>query len=413
MDMLPAIIGATAVAAWLYLLLARGWFWREAHKCSTWSNCGKRGYRHITEENFSGAVPEWESVVAVIPARNEAQTIGRSVTSLINQDYNGRIDVIVIDDGSDDGTAEVARAAAVPTHICQTQPEVGRRQIMVIPGKPLPAEWTGKLWAVQQGIETARALNPDFLLLTDADVVHAPQNVAVLVEIAEHGRYALASLMVKLHCRSAAERLLIPAFVFFFFMLYPPRWIADTHRRTAGAAGGCMLVRPEALERAGGMAAIRGEVIDDCALARAMKRAGGRVWLALSTDTASVREYGSVAEIGRMIARTAFSQLHHSRLMLASALVGLAITFMAPMVLLFSGPPSTGRGQMWGTMLGAVAWALMTLAYLPMVRSYRINPVWAASLPLAACFYMGATVWSAVQYWRGRGGEWKDRVQDV
>jgi hopene-associated glycosyltransferase HpnB len=232
-----------------------------------------------------------------------------------------------------------------------------------------------------------------------------PENIATLVSIAEAGGYDLASFMVKLHCGTLAEKFLIPAFVFFFFMLYPPPWIRDSRRRVAGAAGGCILIRPEALERAGGMAAIRGEVIDDCALARAVKSSGGRVWLGLTESAASARPYQTFAEAGRMISRTAFNQLQHSVWLLLFSLAGLAVTYLLPPALLLS-------GQRWPVILGASAWLLMTTAYLPMVRFYRLNFLWALTLPLVAVFYMCATLHSAVRYWSGRGGLWKGRVQD-
>ena len=200
----------------------------------------------------------------------------------------------------------------------------GRRRLTVIAAEPLPPGWTGKLWAVQQGVEQALKLDPAFLLLTDADIHHAPDNIATLVAIAEAGNYDLTSFMVKLHCRSMAEKLLIPAFVFFFFMLYPPAWIRDPKRKIAGAAGGCMLIRPRALQKAGGISAIRDQIIDDCALARAVKRTGGRVWLGVTPETFSTRAYNSFAEIERMIARTAFNQLQHSAALLAGAIVGMA-----------------------------------------------------------------------------------------
>ncbi len=380
MNVLAITIGAVAVAAWVYLLVGRGWFWREADRGE---------YQPRRADRMAGP-----KIVAVMPARNEAATIGRAVRSLLEQDYDGDVHIMVVDDQSDDGTAEAARAAAQ-----------GNPHLEVMKGKPLPAGWAGKVWAMQQGIEAARASNPAFILLTDADVVHAPDNLAKLVEIAIAGGYDLTSFMVRLHCESTAERLLIPVFVFFFFLLYPPRWVADPRKQAAGAAGGCMLVRPEALKRARGMASIRGEVIDDCALARMIKNMGGRAWLGLNTETVSVRAYGSFGEIGRMISRTAFNQLQHSALMLAGAMAAMLIAFVAPLALLFSGGALPAG-------LGAVSWALMTLAYAPMVRFYGIHLWWAATLPAAACFYMGAALWSAVKFWTGRGGEWKGRAQD-
>jgi hopene-associated glycosyltransferase HpnB len=265
--------------------------------------------------------------------------------------------------------------------------------------------WSGKVWALQQGVEVAQSFAPDFFLLTDADIEHAPQNVARLLAIAEEGKYSLASFMVKLQCQTLAERLLIPAFVFFFFMLYPPHWVQDPRRSIAGAAGGCILTRPDVLAKAGGLAAIRGEIIDDCSLAGAVKRSGGTVWLGLANTAVSIRPYRSFGEIARMISRTAFNQLDHSVFLLIVAILGLLLVYVAPVVLLIM----PGRSSM---VFGGIAFAVMTLAYAPMVRYYGLNPLWALTLPVAAIFYMGATIRSAMRYWRGRGGDWKGRLQD-
>ncbi len=370
--------GVVCVIAWCCLLVVRGGFWQVQRLGADISSPEKSGL-----------------IAVIIPARNEASLIGEAVNSLLQQSCVDSIRIIVIDDNSTDGTAGAARQA-----ITSQSPADA---LTVITGQPLPPGWSGKLWAVHQGVEQALELHPQFLLLTDADIWHSPENVATLVALAERGGYDLASFMVKLHCRSAAEKLLIPAFVFFFFMLYPPAWIRDPRRKTAGAAGGCILVSPAALARAGGLAAIRNEIIDDCALAAAVKRTGGKVWLGLTPDTHSLRAYGSFAEIERMIARTAFNQLRHSTWLLIGALAGLALTFLLPVGLLFSG--------LWG--LGAAACLLMFVAYVPMVRFYGLSVLWALPLPFAAAFYMLATLHSAVKYWSGRGGEWKGRVQDA
>jgi hopene-associated glycosyltransferase HpnB len=337
-------------------------------------------------------------IAVIIPARNEADVIGTSVASLLRQSCVDSLHIFVVDDNSTDGTAEAARQAAA-------QSSQGER-VSVINGRALPSGWSGKLWAVQQGIEQAVELRPEFILLTDADIEHSPDNTATLVRIAKTGDYDLASFMVKLHCRSLAERFLIPAFVFFFFMLYPPRWIRNPRRKTAGAAGGCMMIRPAALERAGGIAAIRQEIIDDCALARAVKRTGGKVWLGLTADTRSQRAYNTFAEIEKMIARTAFNQLRHSAWLLLTTVLGMLLVFVLPLVLLAS------RSALFVT-LGAAAYLLMSAAYLPMVRFYQLSPLWAFTLPFSAAFYVFATIHSAVMYWSGRGGEWKGRAQDV
>lgn len=377
--MVSLTIGASVAALiWGYLLLGRGRFW-----------CIGR----ITVR--TGAAMPPRRIAVIVPARNEATVIARSIASLLEMS-NEYLHVFLVDDASSDGTAQIAHQAAASAGKSDS--------LTILQSRPLPPGWSGKLWAVSQGVEAANSFAPDFLLLSDADIVHSAAAIPSLVAIAEGG-YDLVSLMVKLHCRSFAEKLLIPAFVFFFFMLYPPAWIRDPRRPAAGAAGGCLLIRPEALSRAGGIAAIRGEIIDDCALARAVKRSGGRVWLGLTENSVSIRPYGSFAEIGRMISRTAFNQLHHSALLLLGAVVGLAVTYLLPPSLLFSYHPVP-------IVLGAAAWVGMTVAYLPMIRFYRLNPLWALTLPLAAVFYMGATLYSAFQFWLGRGGEWKGRAQD-
>jgi hopene-associated glycosyltransferase HpnB len=375
------VAGAVAALIWAYLLLGRGRFWR----------IGNLSVRPL------GVPTAARRVAVVIPARNEAAAIGQSITALL-EPAGEPLHVFLVDDASSDGTAPIARQAGA---------SLGRlSSLTILEGSPLPTGWSGKLWALSQGIAAAHDFAPEFLLLSDADIVHSPATIPSLCAIAESGGYDLVSFMVRLHCRNLAEKLLIPAFVFFFFMLYPLAWIADSERNTAGAAGGCLLIRPQALARAGGMEAIRGEIIDDCALARAVKRSGGRVWLGLTGESASIRPYGSFAEIGRMISRTAFNQLHHSVLLLLGAVAGLAVTFLLPPALLFS-------RQLAPVALGAFAWALISVAYLPMVRFYRLHLLWALTLPLAAVFYMGATLHSAIKFWMGAGGAWKGRAQDV
>jgi hopene-associated glycosyltransferase HpnB len=339
---------------------------------------------------FSGCI------AAIVPARNEAELIGPVVTSLLNQRV--AMPVLLVDDESTDGTADVARRAAEKTGKADA--------LIVIQSKPLPAGWTGKLWAMHQGIERARELNPAWLMFADADVLHDAETVVNLSCIASRGHYDLVSFMVKLHCESLPEKLLIPAFVYFFFMLYPPAWIRDTRRSTAGAAGGCMLVRAETLERAGGLEAIRSEVIDDCSLARLLKQDGGRLWIGLTDQSQSLRRYETFSDVERMVSRTAFNQLKHSWLLLLGTIVGMLIIYLAPPLLLLT------RSRL-AIVMGAAAWVAMTMTYYTMVRYYRLNPAWALTLPLAALFYLGATMHSAVKYWNGSGGDWKGRVQDV
>jgi hopene-associated glycosyltransferase HpnB len=327
-------------------------------------------------------------VIAVIPARNEAAGIRQAVTSLSQQQYPGSFRIIVVDDESTDGTSDAARST-------------GSERLTVLRSQPWQPGWTGKLWAVSQGVAEAARHAPEYLLLTDADIVHPPGNLARLVAHAERGTYDLVSLMVMLRCQSRAERFLIPPFLFFFFMLYPPAWIRSARHRAAGAAGGCMLIRRDRLERMGGIECIRGAVIDDCALAQAVKRDGGRVWLGTTTTAHSLREYGTFAEIEQMISRTAFTQLRHSWLLLMGTALGLTVTFVAP--------PAAALA---GSGLGAAACLLMAVTYLPTLRLYRRSPLWAFTLPLAALFYLRATIHSALLYHSGKGGQWKGRAQD-
>jgi len=334
-------------------------------------------------------VPGNKSVAAVVPARNEETVIAKAVASLVNQDYSGPFHVFLVDDHSTDATIQAAGS---------------HDRLSIVHAGPIPAGWTGKLWAVSEGLKQAERLQPDYILLTDADIVHAPESLSRLLARAQAEDSDLTSWMVKLRCRTAAERALVPAFVFFFFMLYPPAWIANRRYKTAGAAGGCMLIRRSALERVGGIASIRGELIDDCALARAVKP-GGRVWLGLTESAHSIRPYNTFAEIGRMISRSAFTQLDHSAWLLAATIAGMAVIYLAPTVLLLTRDPLA-------ILLGLAAWMLMSLSYLPMLRFYQRSPGWAPLLPLIALFYMGATVDSALRYWTGKGGEWKGRVQD-
>jgi hopene-associated glycosyltransferase HpnB len=303
-----------------------------------------------------------------------------------------------VDDESTDGTADVARRAAEKTGKADA--------LIVIQSKPLPAGWTGKLWAMHQGIERARELNPAWLMFADADVLHDAETVVNLSCIASRGHYDLVSFMVKLHCESLPEKLLIPAFVYFFFMLYPPAWVRDTGHSTAGAAGGCMLVRSGALERAGGLEATRDALIDDCSLARLLKRHGGRLWIGLTDQSQSLRRYETFSDIERMVSRTAFNQLKHSSLLLLCTIAGMVITYLAPPLLLLT-------GSRLAFFMGAAAWAAMTMTFSTMVHHYRLNPAWALALPLAALFYLGATIHSALKYWSGSNGDWKGRAQDI
>ncbi|HEV8014331.1 MAG TPA: glycosyltransferase [Stellaceae bacterium] len=367
-------VGWLVAAIWAYLLLARGFFW-------------------VARVAPPAPAPyRWPRIVAVIPARNEADAIGRAVGSLLEQDYPGDFSIVLVDDHSNDGTAEIARAAG----------RGSEDRLSVVAARALPGGWTGKLWALSEGVRQIKA-PPELYLFTDADIAHHRTNLRELVARLEAEQRDLVSLMVKLHCRSFAELFLIPAFVFFFALLYPFAWSNDPRRATAAAAGGCILIRRTAYERIGGYAAIKGALIDDCVLARAVKTSGGSIWLGLTQATESLRPYPQIGDIWNMVARTAFTQLNYSPLLLAGTALGLIITYLTPVLLVFAG----GKGML----CGLAAWLMMAIAYAPMLRFYGRSLAWAPLLPAAASVYLGATIVSAWRYWRGRGGEWKGRVQ--
>jgi hopene-associated glycosyltransferase HpnB len=372
-----AIVACCTVLIWLYLLLFRDMFWLGV----------------VNDETPQPAPAAWPAVSIIVPARNEADVVARSLASLVSQDYPGPFRIVLVDDQSADGTMEAASAAVGE----------GRVPLEILRGAPLPAGWTGKLWALSQGIERASMDAPAYLLLTDADIAHAPDALRQLVARAEAGDFSLVSLMAKLNCTTPAERLMIPAFVFFFQMLFPFSQVNDPKSRIVAGAGGCMLVRRAALEEAGGVAQIRRAIIDDCALATLLKRRGA-IWLGLTERAVSLRPYLTLAEIGRMIARSAFAQLGYSSLALVGAVLSMTLTYLAPpaLALFANGPAQTA---------GAFAWALMFVAFQPTLRRYRQAPLWALALPLTAAIYLHFTVQSAMDYWRGRGGMWKGRAQ--
>jgi len=379
--LLATVCALVALAVWITLLFARGGFWR----------CAERDDRGEAQAD----PVRWPSVVAVVPARNEADMIPRSLASLLAQDYSGPFSTILVDDNSDDGTFEAARALAAGA--------AGR--LAIVRGTALPAGWTGKLWAVAQGVARAdtSATPPDYLLLTDADIGYRPDALRGLVRRAEAGGLVLASLMAKLRCQSFAERALIPAFIFFFQMLYPFAWVNRRDARTAAAAGGCMLVRREALAEAGGIGSIQGALINDCALAARLKR-HGPIWLGLTERVHSLRPYPRFDDIRRMVARSAYAQLRFSRWLLAATIAGLALVYLAA-------PLITAFGSGAARPVASAAWVLMAIAFLPTLRFYRLSPLWAPALPAIAGAYLGFTLDSAIQHARGRGGLWKGRVQ--
>ena len=383
MPPLDVSLAALSLAAWLYLVFAHGRFWH--------------GDQHLG----AGAPPpaRWPGVVAVVPARNEADVIERSVGSLLDQDYAGPFRVVLADDESEDSTAGAAARAAAA--------RLRAERLVVERTKPRPPGWVGKMWAVETGVQRARAEAPDaeYLLLTDADVVHGPRNLARLVAKAEGEGLDLVSLMVMLRAETAWERLLVPAFVYFFQKLYPFPRVNDPRRRTAGAAGGCVLVRRAALERAGGIEALRGEIIDDCALGRALKR-GGPIWLGLSASERSIRAYGGLGGVWHMVARSAFTQLGHSWLLLAGTALALALLYLVPPALVLAvplgGSPAAGG-------LAAAAWIAMAASFGPTLALYGRSPWWGFALPLAGALYAAMTLDSARRHLRFQGAAWKGR----
>ncbi|MFJ3645357.1 glycosyltransferase [Streptomyces murinus] len=374
-------ITVVSLAAWCWLLLCQGFFWRTDVRLPR---------RREPEA--------WPSVCVVVPARDEAAVLPASLPSLLAQDYPGRAEVFLVDDGSTDGTGELARALA--------ERHGGLPLTVGSPGEP-PAGWTGKLWAVRHGIALARAREPEYLLLTDADIAHAPDSLRELVAAAHGGGFDVVSQMARLRVESRWERLVVPAFVYFFAQLYPFRWIGRPGSRTAAAAGGCVLLRAGMAEKARIPDAIRHAVIDDVALARAVKGAGGRVWLGLADRVDSVRPYPRLGDLWRMVSRSAYAQLRHSPPLLLGTVAGLALVYLVPPMAVLAG---AAAGSAPVAVAGALAWAVMAGTYLPMLRYYR-QPLWLAPLlPYTAFLYLLMTVDSAVQHYRGRGAAWKGRT---
>lgn len=365
-----------ALAAWVYLIALHGGFWRADQRLP------------LEDRPVSLA-----RVTAIVPARDEEEVLGAALDSLLSQND---LKIVLVDDHSTDGTRTIAeaRAAAHP----------GR--VTVLSPPPLPPGWSGKLWALNAGVAAADP-QTEWYLLTDADIRHGAGTITRLFTLAEERSLDLASLMAKLDDRGTWGALLIPAFVYFFQKLYPFRWINDPKRRTAGAAGGCVLVRRRALERAGGVAAIRAALIDDCWLATAVKRSGGRIWLGLAETMDSLRPNGGLSGIWGMVARTAYTQLHYSPLLLAGTVLGMALVYFAAPVAVLAWALG---GDPVGGIAGLAAWALMSVSFVPTLRLYH-RPIWFGPLlPVAATLYSLMTLSSAWRHWRGRGGAWKGRT---
>ncbi|MFS7879741.1 glycosyltransferase [Streptomyces asiaticus] len=398
-------IAAGSLAAWLWLLLGQGFFWRTD---VTLPRTGPEGSGSPEPVGFGPPEPAiWPSVAVVVPARDESAVLPASLPSLLAQDYPGPAEIFLIDDGSSDGTGKLARELA---------DEHGGLPLTVdSPGEPGPG-WTGKLWAVRHGMALATTRlatdrkdggDVDYLLLTDADIAHEPDSLRELVRAAETNGLDLVSQMARLRVVTYWERLIVPAFVYFFAQLYPFRWVNRPRGRTAAAAGGCVLLRREAAERAGVPEAIRQAVIDDVALARTVKRSGGRIWLGLADRVDSVRPYPRLGELWRMVSRSAYTQLRHNPLLLLVTVAGLAVVYLVPPAAVVAGV-LTGRPVPLA--LGAAAWALMAGSYIPMLRYYRQTLWLAPLLPLTALLYLLMTVDSAVRHHLGQGAAWKGRT---
>ncbi|MER2520685.1 MAG: glycosyltransferase [Bdellovibrionales bacterium] len=377
------IVAIAGLLSWLYLVIKPGRFWQPL--------------LFVSPELPRAS---WPDIDIIVPARNEAKVLPHSLPTWLTQDYPGNFRVMLVDDHSDDGTTATAQKLA---------DELGASgRLSVVPAPDLPAGWSGKVAAMQAGIAQTHA---PLILFTDADIAHPPQSLRQLVLRAELRDLALVSQMVKLRCESVAEKLLIPAFVFFFAMLYPFRLANRPDSKVAAAAGGVILARRTALDAIGGLAVIKSELIDDCALAKAIKQKGGgdgkggRIELTLSNHVRSLRAYPQIEDVWNMVARTAYVQLRRSPWRLAGCVAGMLVMFAAPLLIVL------GSGA-FSILAGAVIWIVMTLLYLPTVSYYGLEKFWALTLPAAACVYIGATIDSALKTWRGQGGQWKGRTQD-
>ncbi|WP_331446402.1 glycosyltransferase [Streptomyces xanthochromogenes] len=374
-------IALLSLVVWLWLLLGQGFFWRTDQRLPP-----------------RAELADWPDVAVVVPARDEAHVLPLSLPSLLAQDYPGRARIFLVDDGSSDGTGNLARSLA--------DEHRGLPLTVVTPGEPEPG-WTGKLWALRQGMALARADGPEYLLLTDADIAHRPDSLRELVAAARGGGFDLVSQMARLRVASGWERLIVPAFVYFFAQLYPFRWINARRPRATAAAGGCVLLRTEAAERARIPQAVHQAVIDDVSVARAVRRSGGRVWLGLADRVDSVRPYPALADLWRMVSRSAYAQLRHNPLVLFGTVGGLTLVYLAPPLTFAAGLASGSSAAAWA---GGLAWLVMAGTYLPMLRYYRQPLALAPTLPFTALLYLLMTVDSAVQHYRGRGAAWKGRT---
>ena len=397
-----AIACAVSAAAWVYLVAAHGGFWRTGER--------------LPPRRAGTGSTSWPPVVAVVPARNEADSLPGTLPALLGQEYPGEFRVFLVDDGSDDGTAGVA------AELGEKAARDGGAPLTVVSGRPRPDGWAGKVWAMSQGLAAAvdtgsAASAPAYVLFTDADITWAPTALRDLVRAAEDDDRALVSQMALLRAETAWERVIVPAFVYFFAQLYPFRKVNNPRSRTSAGAGGCMLIEAEALERAGGLEPMRGALIDDVALGTLLKKNGNRIWLGLTTDIRSDRPYPSLGSLWHMIARSAYVQLRYNPALLAGTLVGLLLLYAVPpagviAALIAVAVGSTGAAAAVSGIAGLVGWALMTASYLPMLRFYRLSPLRAPALPLIALLYAAMTADSARRHYSGRAVSWRGRAAD-
>ena len=392
-----AIACAVSAAAWVYLVAAHGGFWRTGER--------------LPPRRAGTGRASWPAVDAVVPARNEADSLPATLPALLAQDYPGEFRVFLVDDGSDDGTAAVA------AELGEKAARDGGAQLTVVPGRLRPDGWAGKVWAMAQGLAAATAARPAYVLFTDADITWAPTALRDLVRAAEDDDRALVSQMAMLRAETAWERVIVPAFVYFFAQLYPFKKVNDPGSGTSAGAGGCMLVRAEALEQAGGLEPMRGALIDDVALGTLLKKNGNRIWLGLTTDIRSDRPYPSLASLWRMIARSAYVQLRYNPAVLAGTLIGLLLLYAVPpagviAALIAVAIGSAGPAVAVTGIAGLLGWALMSVSYLPMLRFYRLSPLRAPALPLIALLYAAMTADSARRHYSGRAVSWRGRAAD-
>ena len=397
--LIPALVGSISLVAWLWLVVGRGWYWRTDQQ--------------LTPQTLpSGEQFDWPAVSVIVPARNEADVLPDSLPTLLQQDYAGQLRVFLVDDRSEDGTSSVAQHLASDAD--------ANERLTVVQGEPLTPGWTGKLWALHQGVNASEPTSSEFLLLTDADITHPPDSIRNLVLKAQNQRLDLVSLMARLRVEAMWERLLIPAFVYFFAKLYPFRWANARRRSTAAAAGGCILVRRDALNTSGGLESIASKLIDDCALAGRIKHhskspRGGRTWLGLTQDVRSLRTYDGLDPVWDMVARTAYAQLNYSPFILMGTVLGMLLLYLVPPLSAVGGLIALASTQesamsIWLIAVGLAAWMLMAGSYLPMLRWHDTSPLYAPLLPFVGVLYTLMTIASAIRSWRGKGGAWKGRT---